>query len=99
MHHPDHLARREAAAGKLRQQRRLGRYFPLRKNNGEYRWFLSRALPIREEPDGAFPDGRILGWFGTNTDVADMREAEETLLAARDEAEEATGRKARSSPT
>ncbi|MFX7148538.1 PAS domain-containing protein, partial [Acinetobacter baumannii] len=36
---------------------------PLRAASGEYRPFLTRAAPIR---DG---DGRVLRWFGTNTDV------------------------------
>ena len=89
-HHPDHLERVEK---RLRESFATSRdwedTFPLRGRDGQYRWFLSRALPIREEPDAACPDGRILGWFGTNTDVTDMREAEETLLAARDEAEAA----------
>ena len=90
VHHPDHLDRvekrlRESFAAKTDWEDT----FPLRGRDGQYRWFLSRALPIREEPDAACPDGRILGWFGTNTDVTDMREAEETLLAARDEAEAA----------
>ncbi len=90
VHHPDHLERVEKrlqenfAASKDWEDT-----FPLRGKDGQYRWFLSRALPIREEPDATCPDGRILGWFGTNTDVTDMREAEVTLLAARDEAEEA----------
>ena len=90
VHHPDHLARVEK---RLRENFAASEdwedTFPLRGKDGQYRWFLSRALPIREEPDASCPDGRILGWFGTNTDVTDMREAEETLLAARDEAEEA----------
>ncbi len=46
-------------------------------------------MPIREEPDEDAPDGRILGWFGTNTDITAMREAEQSLAAARDEAEAA----------
>ena len=90
VHHPDHLERvekrlRESFAARQDWEDT----FPLRAKDGQYRWFLSRALPIREEPDAACPDGRILGWFGTNTDVTGMREAEETLLAARDEAEAA----------
>jgi hypothetical protein len=35
-----------------------------------YRWFLTRALPIR----GA--DGEGSGWLGTNTDVTDQKNAE-----------------------
>ncbi len=47
--------------------------FPLRRSDGEFRWFLSRAEPLRDET------GRILRWFGTNTDVTEAREAEATL--------------------
>ena len=50
--------------------------FPLRSKTGEYRWFLSRALPIRNE------NGDILRWFGTNTDIEDVRRAEEKLKEA-----------------
>jgi PAS domain S-box-containing protein len=37
----------------------------LRGKDGQYRWFLSRAMPVREA------DGRIRQWFGTNTDITD----------------------------
>jgi PAS domain S-box-containing protein len=50
--------------------------FPLRGADGEYRWFLSRAIPIR----GA--DGCVLRWFGTNTDITAQRDAEEALRLA-----------------
>jgi PAS domain S-box-containing protein len=43
--------------------------FPLRGADGEYRWFLSRALPIRDD------EGRVVRWFGTNTDITAQREA------------------------
>ena len=42
--------------------------FPLRSRTGEWRWFLSRAVPIRGD------DGRISRWFGTNTDVTEQVE-------------------------
>jgi PAS fold len=45
--------------------------FPIRSKDGDYRWFLSRALPIRD------PDGRIIRWFGTNTDITDRLKADE----------------------
>ncbi len=61
----------------------------MRGADGLYRWFLSRALPIHDTPDDTHPQGRILGWFGTNTDVTELREAEERIGAARDAAEEA----------
>jgi PAS domain S-box-containing protein len=50
--------------------------FPLRGKDGSYRWFLSRAVPIRDE------SGRIVWWFGTNTDVTQLRETEIALEAA-----------------
>ena len=53
--------------------------FPLRSKNGEYRWFLSRALPIKDE------EGRVVRWFGTNTDVTEQREMERALRESRDE--------------
>lgn len=74
VHHPDHVARvvekiaRCFASGEVWEDT-----FPLRSRTGEYRWFLSRANPIRS------PDGRILRWFGTNTDVTEQRRAEESL--------------------
>jgi PAS domain S-box-containing protein len=50
--------------------------FPLRARDGAYRWFLSRAYPIRDD------QGRITLWFGTNTDITELREAQEALRAA-----------------
>jgi PAS domain S-box-containing protein len=50
--------------------------FPLRGKDGQYRWFLSRAVPIRDQ------NGRIIRWFGTNTDVTELRELEEALREA-----------------
>jgi PAS domain S-box-containing protein len=42
-----------------------------RSANGEYRWFLVRALPLRDE------SGRIRKWYGTLTDIEDRKRAEE----------------------
>jgi PAS domain S-box-containing protein len=55
--------------------------FPLRRHDGEFRWHLSRALPVRDA------QGRIVRWFGTNTDVEDSRRQATALqeaVAARD---------------
>jgi PAS domain S-box-containing protein len=74
----------EAAAGVLDRQQaafRLGHMWEetvrLRGKDGQYRWFLSRAMPVREA------DGTIRQWFGTNTDITDA-------WMARLEAERAT---------
>src|SRR5690606_8057468 len=47
--------------------------FPLRGKDGTYRWFLSRALPIRDAA------GNVIRWLGTNTDITEQREAQERL--------------------
>ena len=43
--------------------------FPLRRHDGELRWHLSRMMPVRDK-------GRIILWFGTNTDITEQREAD-----------------------
>ncbi|GLV55820.1 hypothetical protein KDH_26640 [Dictyobacter sp. S3.2.2.5] len=40
---------------------------------GAYRWFLTRALPVRDAA------GQIIKWFGTSTDVDDQKRTEEAL--------------------
>src|SRR5580700_3402402 len=47
----------------------------LRRYDGEYRWFLFRAEPVRDN------HGRIVKWCGVNTDIEDRKRAE-ALLAA-----------------
>ncbi|MEO6994541.1 MAG: ATP-binding protein [Lacunisphaera sp.] len=79
--HPDHRERLEA---ELQESFATGRVwndtFPLRGADGTYRWFLSNALPIRSQ------DNKILRWFGTNTDVTELRDIQQELSKARDEA-------------
>lgn len=41
--------------------------FRLRGTDGRFRWFLTRATPLRND------DGRVVRWFGTNTDVDGAR--------------------------
>jgi PAS domain S-box-containing protein len=43
--------------------------FPLRGKDGTYRLFLSKAVPIRN------PQGKVLRWFGTNTDIGENKES------------------------
>jgi PAS domain S-box-containing protein len=45
--------------------------YRFRRADGEYRWFLGRALPLRDE------GGRIVRWFGTCTDVDDQKRLEQ----------------------
>jgi PAS domain S-box-containing protein len=91
VHHPEHVNR---VVQRIRQSFETGTpwedTFPLRSKDGNYRWFLSRALPIRNEA------GDVIRWFGTNTDVTEqieaetaLRESEQELRNARDAAEAA----------
>jgi PAS domain S-box-containing protein len=74
VHHPDHLHRvTEKWRRALETKEGWEDTFPLRAKDGQYRWFLSRAVTIR---DG---EGKIVRWFGTNTDITELREAEEPL--------------------
>ena len=45
----------------------------LRRFDGQYRWFLFRTNPMRDE------SGEIVKWYGTNTDINDRKRAEEQL--------------------
>jgi PAS domain S-box-containing protein len=47
--------------------------FPLRGGDGEFRRFLVRAQPVKDA------DGRVVRWFGTNTDVDELKRAEDAL--------------------
>ena len=75
LHHPDHV---EAVAARFAEAVAAGEpwedTFPLRGRDGEYRWFLSRAMPLRDAA------GRVVRWFGTNTDVTERRRQDAELF-------------------
>jgi signal transduction histidine kinase len=56
--------------------------FPLRGKDGEYRWFLSRAVPIQNA------HGKITRWFGTNTDITELRNTQDALRKSKEFTEE-----------
>ncbi|MCJ2060611.1 PAS domain S-box protein [Methylobacterium sp. J-048] len=74
--HPDH---REATRRTwLAAARSEGPYeveFPLRRADGEYRWFLSRARPVRDAA------GTLRSWIGTSLDIHERKVAEERFQA------------------
>ncbi|MGE0055931.1 MAG: PAS domain S-box protein [Hyphomicrobium sp.] len=74
VHHPDHIDR---VMRKWESNLESGQVwedtFPLRAANGSYRWFLSRAMPIRDAADN------IELWCGTNTDITEQRLATQRL--------------------
>jgi PAS domain S-box-containing protein len=47
--------------------------FRIRRHDGVYRWFKTRAIPLHDAA------GRIVKWFGSNTDVEESKRAEEKL--------------------
>ncbi|MFC0193841.1 PAS domain-containing protein [Aureimonas pseudogalii] len=74
MFHPDDrerafaLWRRSLATGELYEIE-----YRLRHRDGDYRWVLGRAAPLRDD------EGRILRWFGTCTDIDTLKHAEAAL--------------------
>jgi PAS domain S-box-containing protein len=72
VHHPDHVDRVvEKIAHCFKTGENWEDTFPLRGRDGTYRWFLSRAMPIRDE------SGKVIRWFGTNTDITEHRKEAE----------------------
>jgi PAS domain S-box-containing protein len=47
-----------------------------RASDGQYRWFIGQAFPLRDE------HGKILRWFGSCTDIDDKKRTEEALRDA-----------------
>jgi PAS domain S-box-containing protein len=58
----------QGAAGELEAR--------VRRFDGEYRWFLFRYAPLRDTA------GRVLKWYGSNTDIESRKRAEDALLAS-----------------
>lgn len=77
IHHPDDLAstiqlwQDSLATGKPYEVQ-----YRLRRHDGEYRWHLGRATPVRNR------EGEIVRWFGTNTDIHEQKLVQEELSRA-----------------
>jgi PAS domain S-box-containing protein len=50
----------------------------VRRVDGEYRWFLLRNVPLRDE------EGRVVQWYGTGHDTDDLKRAKDRLRLAID---------------
>ena len=72
--HPDDV---EGSDAKWSETRAAGRHIDhelrMRRADGQYRWFLTRALPLRDNL------GNIIKWYGTATDIEDRKRAEMLL--------------------
>jgi formate hydrogenlyase transcriptional activator len=74
--HLDNIHQIESWWQELRQSQEAGTTeVRLRRFDGSHRWFLVFANPLRDE------SGRIVGWHGTNIDIEDRKQVEETLRA------------------
>lgn len=72
----DHGSHATTGAGAYELESRI------KRSDGEYRWFLVRGQPLLDS------GGEIAQWFGTCTDIHDLKIAEEALRKAQDELEE-----------
>jgi PAS domain S-box-containing protein len=78
VHHPDHVKRTtEFIRNAWLTGEQWELTFPLKSRNGEYRWFLTRAYPIKNE------QGKVTQWMGTNTDIHDKLQIQEELEQSR----------------
>ncbi|HEX5055378.1 MAG TPA: PAS domain-containing protein [Gammaproteobacteria bacterium] len=75
--HPDDMERRQRAwETALREGTPYEIEIRMRRHDGEFRWFISRATPLYDET------GAVKGWFGSITDIHDRKLAEQALYEA-----------------
>lgn len=73
LHHPEHYDRVQEEWKNARETgEAFERKFPLKGVDGNFRWFLTRIMPVKDE------SGAIVRWVGINTDV----DSEERLNAS-----------------
>ena len=74
--HPDDFESLSLTWQQIRESEQIGEgEVRLRRHDGEYRWFLFRASPVRDE------SGRVIKWYGTNIDITERKLALESLQA------------------
>ena len=72
--HPDDRAATQAAwAAATKRGDQFDVEFRIRRADGVYRWFKTRAVPQRDS------SGSIVQWFGSNTDIEDYKQADGKL--------------------
>jgi len=70
VHHPDHVEKITALSKELwKKDDAFELTFPLRRHDGEYRWFLTRAYPVKNA------HGNTERWIGTNTDIHEQKKS------------------------
>ncbi|MDQ3682956.1 MAG: PAS domain S-box protein, partial [Bacteroidota bacterium] len=82
VHHPAHIDRVIAYAKEAwKKDVPYEITFPLRQHDGEYRWFLTRVYPVKNE------EGKVVQWIGTNTDINQQLQTETALKATKEQLE------------
>ena len=72
--HPDDLqASRQAWTHAVQTGETFQVEHRMRIVDGSYRWHLSRGVPLRDE------SGAVVRWYGTSTDIQDLKEAEQAI--------------------
>jgi formate hydrogenlyase transcriptional activator len=72
--HPDDFERvREKRQSALEHGAPFELEIRLRRKDGQYRWFLFRYNPLRDD------EGRIIRWYATGIDIEDRKQAEERM--------------------
>ena len=74
VHHPDHIESViEFAKKAWNTDEPWELIFPLRRHDGQYRWFLTRGVPVKNK------EGKVVQWIGTNTDIDEQKQTEALL--------------------
>jgi PAS domain S-box-containing protein len=79
LHPDDHEEARRVWSTSLRTGSAGEMPFRVRNAAGKYRWFLTRAEPLRAS------DGTLLYWIGVNLDIDDAKRAEDALRKSENE--------------
>ncbi|MBV9267343.1 MAG: PAS domain-containing protein [Acidobacteriaceae bacterium] len=56
--------------------------YRLQRFDGEYRWFVARGVPIKDDV------GQVVQWFGSSTDIDELKRTEAALRRSNDELEQ-----------
>lgn len=76
VHPDDELASKELWQRALERGEVFDTEYRLRRGDGAYRWFIGRNVPLRDAKE------EVTGWFGTATDIEDLKQAEANLRAS-----------------
>jgi len=70
VHHPEYISSIvKAWTESVETGTPFEKEFPLKRHDGEYRWFLTRAHPFRDD------SGAIVRWYGSNIDIQSQKES------------------------